>query len=314
MKENKCYLSRHQGYRAKKISRELAQGSDVDQYNKLPKYINEILRSNPDSIVVIKVADDYYGTFLKGAVGGVLLTAVEIDPNNGLYPISYSRETKDSWIWFLTLLKKDLKIEKDYEWTIMSDKQKGIIQACETVFSGADHKFCVKHMHNNMAIAGFKGEIGLTGIPCAHAISALWIAMKDPKQYVDDGYSVKTYLKCYGPYILQVNGENEWEDIDLQAPLPPTYGRALGRPKKQRRKSADEIQQTKEQCKKTCKLRQEASAAASQMSEQGQETQANWDMSLSQLDDMMVDNHVRGNTLNAKTTTTSRKFVGNGIK
>ena len=60
MKENKCYLSRHQGYRAKKIGRELAQASDVDQYNKLPKYINEILRSNPGSTVVMKVAEDYF--------------------------------------------------------------------------------------------------------------------------------------------------------------------------------------------------------------------------------------------------------------
>ena len=68
---------------------------------------------------------------------GVLLTAIRVDPSNGLHSIAYATtegETKDSWIWFLTLFKKDLKIEKDYEWTIMSDKQKGIIQACKTVF------------------------------------------------------------------------------------------------------------------------------------------------------------------------------------
>lgn len=39
----------------------------------------------------------------------------------------------------------------------MSDKQKGIIQTCETVFPGADHRFCVKHMQSNMVAAGFKG-------------------------------------------------------------------------------------------------------------------------------------------------------------
>ncbi|XP_027090176.1 uncharacterized protein [Coffea arabica] len=206
MKENKCYLSRHQDYRARKIGRELAQGSDVDQYNKLPKYINEILRSNPGSTVVMKVAEDYcdsvtkqgkfqrlymcfagvkkrfldtcrpvFGldeTFLKDAAGGVLLTAVGVDPNNGLYPIAYvatEGETKDSWIWFLTLLKKDLKIENDYEWTIISDKQKGIIQACDSVFPGAGHRFCMKHMHSNMVAAGFKGTA---------MRQALWKAVK----------------------------------------------------------------------------------------------------------------------------------------
>ncbi|CDP16977.1 unnamed protein product [Coffea canephora] len=108
--------------------------------------------------------------------------------------------------------------------------------------------------------------------------------------YIDDCYSVETYLKCYDPCILPVNGKNEWEDVDVLVPLPPNYGRAPGRPKKQRRKSVDEIQQTKEQGKKvmrfgqickcslygeqghntrTCKFRQKTGVAASQMSEQG---------------------------------------------
>lgn len=39
----------------------------------------------------------------------------------------------------------------------MSDKQKGIIQACNSIFLGANHRFCVKHMHSNMVAAGFKG-------------------------------------------------------------------------------------------------------------------------------------------------------------
>ncbi|XP_071933625.1 uncharacterized protein [Coffea arabica] len=329
------------------------------------------------------------GTFLKGAASGVLLTAAGVNPNNGLYPIAYAAiegETKHSWIWFLTLVKEDLKIEKDYKWIIMSDKQKGIIQTCEIVFLGADHRFCMKHMHSNMATAGFKrtamrralwkaakatthaqfirrieaiaklevdaikwledknsaewskshfrtfskcamllnnicksfnnkildGREGfivvmmealrhfvmqrmqenrdrasekwskfyfyqkirkrktvnidnatyyvpyksndvsfeiacpygekwtvniedwtcsyrkwdLIGIPCSHANLALWIAMKDPMQYINGCYTIKMYLKCYDPCILPVNGKNERKDVDIQAPLPPTYGRA----------------------------------------------------------------------------------------
>lgn len=102
------------------------------------------------------------GSFLKGAAGGVFFTAVGIDPNNGLYPTAFAAtegETKDFWIWFLTLLREDLKIEKDYEWTIMSDKQKGIIQACEVVFPNADHRLRVNHLHSNMSAGGFKGTI-----------------------------------------------------------------------------------------------------------------------------------------------------------
>ncbi|KAL0430654.1 UNVERIFIED_CONTAM: hypothetical protein Sradi_0691400 [Sesamum radiatum] len=47
------------------------------------------------------------GCHLKGPYGGVLLTAVSIDPNN-LYPLAYAvvaGETRESWQWFLELLK-----------------------------------------------------------------------------------------------------------------------------------------------------------------------------------------------------------------
>ena len=105
--------------------------------------------------------------------------------------------------------------------------------------------------------------------------------MKNFIDFVNDCYTVKTYLKCYDPYILLVNGDHEWMDINVKSPLPPSYGRAPGRPKKQRRKFADEIQQTKKTTRRvgqvcmctycgnrghntrTCKLRNEAAAAAS---------------------------------------------------
>ncbi|KAL3528389.1 hypothetical protein ACH5RR_007711 [Cinchona calisaya] len=63
----------------------------------------------------------------------------------------------------------------------------------------------------------------LTGIPCPHAISAIWMALKDPVDFVDDCYSMEKYLKCYEPTILPVNGEIDWPKSDCIAPLPPSY-------------------------------------------------------------------------------------------
>ena len=40
----------------------------------------------------------------------------------------------------------------------MSDKQKGLVQACIHVFPNAAHRVCVKHLHSNFSTAGFKGE------------------------------------------------------------------------------------------------------------------------------------------------------------
>ena len=39
----------------------------------------------------------------------------------------------------------------------MSDKQKGLIQACQNTFPNAEHRFCVKHLHSNWSTAGFRG-------------------------------------------------------------------------------------------------------------------------------------------------------------
>ncbi|KAL0447666.1 UNVERIFIED_CONTAM: hypothetical protein Slati_1894500 [Sesamum latifolium] len=100
------------------------------------------------------------GCHLKGPHGGVMLTAVGTDPNNDSFPIAYalvSGETRETWEWFLTLLRNDLNIHRDNDYTFMSNKQKGLIPAFETVFPAADNRFCVRHLHDNMKRVGFRG-------------------------------------------------------------------------------------------------------------------------------------------------------------
>ena len=67
------------------------------------------------------------GCHIKTKTGGILLTAVGIDPNDCIYPIAMAVvevECKESWKWFLNTLKDDLGIQNTYPWTIMTDKQK----------------------------------------------------------------------------------------------------------------------------------------------------------------------------------------------
>ncbi|KAL0402336.1 UNVERIFIED_CONTAM: hypothetical protein Slati_4263500 [Sesamum latifolium] len=47
--------------------------------------------------------------------------------------------------------------KRDNEFTFMSDKQKGLIQAFLVVFPNSAHRFCVRHLHNNMKTVGFRG-------------------------------------------------------------------------------------------------------------------------------------------------------------
>ena len=67
------------------------------------------------------------GCHLKTKYGGILLTAVGVDQNDCIYPISFAVVevvNTEIWKWFLSTLKRDLVIINTKPWTIMSDKQK----------------------------------------------------------------------------------------------------------------------------------------------------------------------------------------------
>ncbi|KAL0395291.1 UNVERIFIED_CONTAM: hypothetical protein Slati_4495300 [Sesamum latifolium] len=72
----------------------------------------------------------------------------------------------------------------------------------------------------------------LTGIPCRHAISAIWCRNKKPETYVHHCYRVSTYLKAYESAILPLTSQEFWPKCDLPPPLPPTYENRPRRPKK----------------------------------------------------------------------------------
>ncbi|KAG8380617.1 hypothetical protein BUALT_Bualt06G0034300 [Buddleja alternifolia] len=184
----RCNISRFQAYRTKMKALKTIEGNHENQYAKLWDYAAELRRTNPGSTVVMNLADDDSGKFgrfyvcfqasklgfqsgcrplisvdgchLKGPHGGVLLAAIGIDPNNNAYPLAIAvvfRENKDNWEWFLMLLKSDLNIVRDHEFTFISDKQKGLIPAFESIFPACDNRFCVRHFHGNMKRAEFKG-------------------------------------------------------------------------------------------------------------------------------------------------------------
>ncbi|KAK4401417.1 hypothetical protein Sango_0882400 [Sesamum angolense] len=192
IKDIRCNVSKYQAYRAKRKALNAIDGAADDQFALLWDYAEELRKSNPRSNVIMMMTDSddgnvnkkfakFYvmfdalrvgflsgcrpiigvdGCHLKGPHGGVLLTAVSIDPNNNLYPLAYaivSGETREAWEWFLGLLKSDLNMVREDAYTFISDKQKGLIPAFESVFPGSDKRYCVRHLHGNMKTAGFKG-------------------------------------------------------------------------------------------------------------------------------------------------------------
>ncbi|WOH04134.1 hypothetical protein DCAR_0623542 [Daucus carota subsp. sativus] len=204
------------------------------------------------------------GCHLKSAFGGQLLAAVGIDPNERMYPIAWAivqAKNYDNWLWFMNLLKADINIENDAMWTFISDKQKGLINAVETIFPEAEHraitrsadtlvewsggpKFLVTSTSGGyeMVVDTFNKTCAcnkwqLSGIPCFHAVACYHSRNIDPVQGIHPSYSRDMYLKVYEHILQPINGAELWESTPYPKPLPPNVKTAPGRPKKRSRKN-----------------------------------------------------------------------------
>ncbi|CAI9295116.1 unnamed protein product [Lactuca saligna] len=149
----------------------LLSGSSSDEENDgLRDYVLEVQARNPDTTVKIDVESEANptvetrtfrriyvcigalkrgfaagrrdflgldGAFMKGPYPGQVLSAMALDGNNGIYPLDYAvveSETLNSWTWFLSNLGDDL----------------GLLPAIATLFPCAEHRYCLRHIHNNM--------------------------------------------------------------------------------------------------------------------------------------------------------------------
>nr|XP_027093781.1 uncharacterized protein LOC113714186 [Coffea arabica] len=208
-------------------------------------------------------------TFLKGLVGGVLLAAVGVDANNGIFPIAYATakdfvcssagfKGESSRRAFWTIAKETTPPQFISRMEEMAEIDKNTDRTPDCFpFKSNDDLYEVSCPYSDQYAVNIKEQIcscrkwELTGIPCPHAIVALWMVKKDPLLYVLKWYTVKTYMKCYEGLVCPMNEESELGLTDVgEGSLPPLYGRAPGRPKKLRRRSAEEIQQSKEKTKK----------------------------------------------------------------
>ncbi|XP_012841176.1 PREDICTED: uncharacterized protein LOC105961490 [Erythranthe guttata] len=71
------------------------------------------------------------GTFLKGKFGGILLSAVSKDANDGIFPIAFAivnEENDDNWDWFLALLKQAINDDRVFTHMTgnLNNKLKGV--------------------------------------------------------------------------------------------------------------------------------------------------------------------------------------------
>nr|KAJ0202613.1 hypothetical protein LSAT_V11C500266050 [Lactuca sativa] len=173
-------------FRAKDKARKHITGDYTKQYELLRDYVLELQATNPDTTVKIDVCSEpnpdsptrqfrriyvclgplkkgfkaclrdllgFDGAFMKGPFPGQVLSAVGLDPNNGIYPLAYGiveSENTESWKWFLDNLGDDLDLGRNSNFTFISDRQKGLHTAVEQIFPNAEHRYCIRHIHDNV--------------------------------------------------------------------------------------------------------------------------------------------------------------------
>lgn len=79
----------------------------------------------------------------------------------------------------------------------------------------------------------------LSGIPCPHAISAIYHERKQPEDFVSDWLKKEKHTKAYANFMKPINGRLLWPLCNKPI-LPPFIRKQPGRPKNKRRKSASE--------------------------------------------------------------------------
>ncbi|XP_062005776.1 uncharacterized protein LOC133722949 [Rosa rugosa] len=84
----------------------------------------------------------------------------------------------------------------------------------------------------------FKWDV--SGLPCGHAIAAIYSKGMTSDDFVDAFYSKDMYMKAYEPIMHPITGAKEWEKINKPI-APPLYRRQPWRPKTARTKEPGEV-------------------------------------------------------------------------
>lgn len=173
-------VSYMQAWRGKERSMAALHGTFEEGYGLLPGYCEQLRKRNPGSIAAVFATGDncfqrlfisyrasIYGflnacrplleldrAHLKGKYLGTLLCAAAIDADDALFPLAIAIvdvESDENWMWFMSELRKLLGVNTDSmpRLTILSERQRGMVEAVETHFPSAFHGFCLRYVSEN---------------------------------------------------------------------------------------------------------------------------------------------------------------------
>lgn len=174
-------VSYMQAWRGKERSMAALHGTYEEGFRLLPAYCEQLRKANPGSVasvfatgqdncfqrLFISYRASIYGfihacrplleldkAHLKGKYLGTLLCAAAVDADDSLFPLAVAVvdvESDENWMWFMSELRKLLGVNTESmpRLTILSERQKGMVEAVETHFPSAFHGFCLRCVSEN---------------------------------------------------------------------------------------------------------------------------------------------------------------------
>ncbi|EOA26633.1 hypothetical protein CARUB_v10022697mg [Capsella rubella] len=168
-------LSYKQAWRGKERIMAAVRGSFEEDYRLLPRYCDQIRRTNPGSIAVVygSPVDGSFQqlfisfqasisgflnacrpligldkTVLKSKYLGTLLLATGFDGDGAVFPLAFaviSEDNDSNWQWFLSELRQLLELNSENmpKLTILSSRDQSILDGVDTNFPTAFHGLCV---------------------------------------------------------------------------------------------------------------------------------------------------------------------------
>ncbi|ESQ51622.1 hypothetical protein EUTSA_v10016294mg [Eutrema salsugineum] len=171
-------LSYKQAWRGKERIMAAVRGSFEEDYRLLPRYCDEIKRTNPGSIAVVHGSpvdgsfQQLFISFQASIVGflnacrplvaldkvvlkskylGTLLLATGFDGDGAIFPLAFAiitEENDSNWEWFLSELRQLLEVNSENmpKLTILSNMEKPIVDGVEANFPTSFHGFSIHHL------------------------------------------------------------------------------------------------------------------------------------------------------------------------
>nr|GFA71643.1 hypothetical protein [Tanacetum cinerariifolium] len=183
-------VSKDKDFRAKAKAEVHLRGDQEQQYALLWDYCEALKKANPNATVKIDVYRAHnphenvirfkriYVCLKEGfrAYGRQLL-GLDVAFMKGNYP--------ESWTWFLLCLGDDFDLEANSNFTFITDRQKGLLPALKDIFPAAEHRYCVRHIHDNINLIYKGGQYKELQWKCATATTEAHFerAMDDFKGY-----------------------------------------------------------------------------------------------------------------------------------